>query len=193
MHIVLYSNILLVLAGTTFCEHYYYYGTLCYCKKNENVVLINGTTCSDLDECQVNNGGCEHHCSNSPGSYSCSCDNGYKLQNDNHGCEDVDECADRSINDGCADGCINTVGGYYCSCPSNRELAPNAVTIYQTEIPATSCQDYPVHIDKQLCQNANTNFGLQTCTCVSSITGQQTPVADTGACLGLCLLLKIGK
>ena len=36
----------------------------------------------DIDECDVSNGGCEHNCNNTDGSYYCSCDDGYSLQND---------------------------------------------------------------------------------------------------------------
>lgn len=41
----------------------------------------------DLDECKRNNGGCEHSCHNYEGGYWCSCKDGYKLKDDEHGCE----------------------------------------------------------------------------------------------------------
>ena len=34
---------------------------------------------ADLDECEVDNGGCEHICTNVVGSYQCSCRSGYFL------------------------------------------------------------------------------------------------------------------
>ena len=33
----------------------------------------------DVNECNVNNGGCEHSCTNTDGSYTCSCNTGYQL------------------------------------------------------------------------------------------------------------------
>ena len=42
---------------------------------------------TDIDECQNNNGGCSHKCTNKPGSYSCSCKPGYELKADKHGCK----------------------------------------------------------------------------------------------------------
>ena len=36
----------------------------------------------DVDECSDANGGCEHSCVNTVGSFSCICDNGYDLVND---------------------------------------------------------------------------------------------------------------
>ena len=41
----------------------------------------------DINECLIDNGGCDHNCSNSVGSYSCSCNNGYLLNNNGYTCE----------------------------------------------------------------------------------------------------------
>ena len=38
--------------------------------------------CSDIDECATDNGGCGHYCTNTPGSYQCSCRDGYTLEED---------------------------------------------------------------------------------------------------------------
>lgn len=35
--------------------------------------------CVDVNECAKSNGGCDHKCLNSAGSYSCSCNTGYEL------------------------------------------------------------------------------------------------------------------
>lgn len=45
--------------------------------------------CSDVDECLLDNGGCEQACSNTVGGFACSCDNGYALQPDGWSCTDV--------------------------------------------------------------------------------------------------------
>ena len=36
---------------------------------------------TDIDECSDNNGGCQHNCTNTEGSYYCTCFNGYDLVN----------------------------------------------------------------------------------------------------------------
>ena len=41
---------------------------------------------ADINECLDANGGCQQMCSNFPGSYSCSCNNGFILNEDNHNC-----------------------------------------------------------------------------------------------------------
>lgn len=75
----------------------------------------------DVDECVENTNGCAHTCTNTRGSYSCSCDPGYRLASDRHSCADIDECAEDT--DGCNQTCINTVGSYMCSCDSGYRLA----------------------------------------------------------------------
>jgi len=40
----------------------------------------------DIDECRSNNGGCQHNCHNTVGSYRCSCRAGYRLSSV-HRCE----------------------------------------------------------------------------------------------------------
>ena len=41
----------------------------------------------DKDECALANGGCQHNCTNTDGSYKCSCYSGYKLKSDGLTCE----------------------------------------------------------------------------------------------------------
>ena len=71
------------------------------------------------------NSGCSQLCiSNIDDSYTCSCQNGYELSNDNHTCTDIDEC---TVNDngGCEQICHNTNGSYYCSCLTGYLLSIN--------------------------------------------------------------------
>ncbi|XP_062552404.1 uncharacterized protein LOC134217619 [Armigeres subalbatus] len=42
--------------------------------------------CQDTNECTRENGGCQHHCINSDGSFYCSCKYGFKLDVDKHNC-----------------------------------------------------------------------------------------------------------
>ncbi|MGI4458269.1 hypothetical protein ACR2WA_25390 [Klebsiella pneumoniae] len=78
--------------------------------------------CTDIDECaDGSNGGCAHVCTNTDGSYECSCNAGYVLNADGHACDDVDECT--AGTDGCAHDCTNTIGSYTCSCMEGYILA----------------------------------------------------------------------
>jgi hypothetical protein len=60
-----------------------------------------------------NNGGCAETCSNTLGSFVCSCATGLALAADQRTCNDVNECLSSSI---CLSSqtCINTYGTYYC-------------------------------------------------------------------------------
>ena len=41
---------------------------------------------TDVNECDTNNGGCDHSCTNTQGSFECSCDEGYILDSDDFSC-----------------------------------------------------------------------------------------------------------
>lgn len=43
----------------------------------------------DVNECYENNGDCEHICYNNNGSYTCSCKEGYKLNEDRKTCSGI--------------------------------------------------------------------------------------------------------
>uniref|UniRef100_A0A8C6TSN7 Growth arrest-specific 6 n=1 Tax=Neogobius melanostomus TaxID=47308 RepID=A0A8C6TSN7_9GOBI len=73
-----------------------------------------GARCEkDVDECSTRNGGCDHECNNTMGSYRCSCHHGYMLSG-RHLCNDVDECEDPEV---CGTArCSNTEGSFECLC-----------------------------------------------------------------------------
>ena len=43
----------------------------------------------EINECALDNGGCQHNCINTDGSYYCSCDTGYDLQQDKLSCQGI--------------------------------------------------------------------------------------------------------
>ncbi|KAK6038805.1 EGF-like domain protein [Cooperia oncophora] len=77
-------------------------------------MTYDGRTCEDINECVLNNGGCQHSCTNMPGGYKCSCEEGYGLAEDGHSCYDVNECLVN--NGGCSQLCRNDEGGRHCEC-----------------------------------------------------------------------------
>jgi len=70
---------------------------------------------------------CDHNCINIPNSdYTCTCNNGYKLEADGHNCTEINEC---DINNGgCEYECVNTDGGYECRCPEGFVLRNDGKT-----------------------------------------------------------------
>ena len=43
-------------------------------------------SCTDANECNVLNGGCEHQCTNTVGSYECSCNAGFIRDSNGRNC-----------------------------------------------------------------------------------------------------------
>ncbi|XP_058282179.1 bone morphogenetic protein 1-like [Hylobates moloch] len=76
--------------------------------------FMDPTVNNNINECTIDNGGCQDRCCNTVGSYYCKCQPGQKLEEDGKECEDVDECA--VVNGGCQQRCINTLGTFHCEC-----------------------------------------------------------------------------
>ncbi|XP_066264276.1 matrilin-2-like [Branchiostoma lanceolatum] len=106
---------------------------------------FNGTWCNEIDECEIYNGGCAQICSNTIGSFQCSCEDGFSLNSDgftchaiytapcNPGwsfngtwCNEIDEC--ETDNGGCAQICSNTIGSFQCSCEDGFSLSSDGFT-----------------------------------------------------------------
>jgi len=99
-------------------------------------IAINVLIPTDIDECRL--GYCTHFCNNSDGSFACSCQDGYALEDDSRTCAgkiitesffqksyvthtvDIDECA--IANGGCGHFCSNYPGSYRCSCRGGYTL-----------------------------------------------------------------------
>lgn len=98
----------------SYCISYYGIGRMCFCSTPINCTIpMNSTTCSNVNECLVNNGGCSQTCTDTVGSYLCSCNRGFMLSNDMRNCMDVNECVEFS--NACPTGtCVNNPGGYTC-------------------------------------------------------------------------------
>lgn len=80
----------------------------------------------DLNECSsLLLNGCTQKCNNNVGSYTCSCDPGYRLSKNRHTCDDIDECKKQ---DSCQHTCHNNVGSFTCSCRGGYELAADNIS-----------------------------------------------------------------
>ena len=129
----------------------------------------------DIDECAENTDGCAHTCTNSIGSYSCSCQSGYRLASNGLWCTgerkaaliplqnhdtkpnlpDVNECAEET--DSCQQRCSNTMGSYSCDCHPGYKLASNGLTCNDID----ECSE---NING-CAQNCTNTQGSYTCSC----------------------------
>lgn len=85
-----------------------------------------GVRCEkDVNECNKRNGGCDHECNNTMGSYHCSCRRGYMLV-ERKLCNDVDECQHPGM---CGTArCVNQDGDYDCLCETGYVYDNNTKT-----------------------------------------------------------------
>ncbi|KAG7270595.1 hypothetical protein CRUP_011511, partial [Coryphaenoides rupestris] len=102
--------------------------TKCEAGYKEQRKLINYTViitqCVDVNECRKNKTICSPNasCSNTIGSYTCTCHPGYaKLNPSSRMCTDIDECkSGENLNGGICGSighCTNTDGSFRCQCP----------------------------------------------------------------------------
>ncbi|XP_072384771.1 fibrillin-1-like [Diabrotica undecimpunctata] len=88
-------------------------------KPNDITVVL-----EDINECEEHKNICQNgHCTNTFGSFMCSCNEGYRLDPTGFQCIDVNECFENpSI---CNVGeCVNEPGKYYCQCPEGYMPMP---------------------------------------------------------------------
>ena len=52
-----------------------------------SVVLLIASITVDIDECTADTDGCAHNCSNNVGSFTCFCNDGYRLNEDGKACD----------------------------------------------------------------------------------------------------------
>ncbi|XP_035255388.1 fibulin-7 isoform X1 [Anguilla anguilla] len=114
------------------------------------------TICQDVNECEVYKQDrgiklCVHACVNVPGSFHCSCPEGYKLLPNGRSCEDVDECLSQQHN--CTHGttCINTGGSFQCV---NPECPRSHGNVSYVKTSAFQCERNPCPMDSRSCHLA---------------------------------------
>ncbi|CAL1534782.1 unnamed protein product, partial [Lymnaea stagnalis] len=109
--------------------------------------------CVDINECSSEHS-CTQICTNTVGSYICSCNEGYIYNSTTNTCLDIDECREGTHK--CHEKCDNTEGSYRCSCETGLFLQLDGVSC-EVDVPCintTSCSEK--------CANIN---GIETCLC----------------------------
>ncbi|XP_059143588.1 uncharacterized protein LOC131930938 [Physella acuta] len=95
--------------------------------------------CLDVNECS-DESMCSQTCTNTEGSYMCSCRPGYRLDTgDKKTCTDINECEERSSK--CQQICTNTAGNYTCSCQTGYTLDSNGLTCTLDGSLTSQCYD----------------------------------------------------
>uniref|UniRef100_A0A8C5MW22 Mucin-like protein n=1 Tax=Leptobrachium leishanense TaxID=445787 RepID=A0A8C5MW22_9ANUR len=128
----------------------------------------------DIDECQVPDRNCHKSatCTNTPGSYYCSCLKGFSGNGTQ--CMDIDECQYNGTICVYNSQCINTVGSYRCLC--NKGFQGDGI----------NCTDVDECADRHVCRtNANciNTFGSFVCHCHPGFASVNNSCADIDECL----------
>ena len=79
------------------------------------------TPTPSVDPCSLGNGGCSQICSSTDQVVTCSCNEGFFLEEDGVTCADIDECTNGQNNCDPNATCTNEPGTFSCSCNSGYE------------------------------------------------------------------------
>lgn len=131
-------------------------GYTCDCNPGFKLSALQ-TNCIDIDECEKNPCEGKGRCSNSFGSYTCSCISGYSqvITQNRKFCQDINEC---SMPNKCLNGkCVNTEGSYTCECNIGYAKSRRGQCEDEDE-----CRD-PSSCPNGLCFNTLGSFLCQAC------------------------------
>ncbi|KAK3102630.1 hypothetical protein FSP39_012769 [Pinctada imbricata] len=144
-------------------------GMACYCDDGF-ILSSNGTSCIDVDECLQNV--CDHTCTNTLGSYTCSCNIGYQLQ--------YDECVACEFpfwGPDCSNVC-NCAAASSCD-PVNGCLCEEGWQGENCDIDVDECQVY-TNICNNTVQECFNEEGFYSCLCPEGYTE-----ANNGSCVDI--------
>jgi plastocyanin len=132
------------------------------------------TVCTNIDECDAATDNCDENagCTDTPGSFTCACNDGYV--GDGLTCDDIDECMDEL--DDCSDDadCANTGGSFTCACHDG--FLGDGVECEDIDECGENVDDCDVNAE---CANTAGSF---TCTCDNGYAGDGTDCADVDEC-----------
>ncbi|XP_035990624.1 matrilin-4 isoform X11 [Fundulus heteroclitus] len=109
-----------------------------------------------IDLCLESDHGCEHICESSPGSYTCDCLPGYRLNTDGKTCSAIDLCAEGKHD--CQQICTSSPGSFTCDCNQGYHLNNDKKTCSPIDLCAEG-----KHGCEQVCVYSGP--GIFTCDC----------------------------
>ncbi|XP_065192565.1 uncharacterized protein LOC135823645 [Sycon ciliatum] len=150
-----------------------------------------GNACTDIDECTPSPCNDEARCANFPGSFICTCNQGFT--GDGFTCDDINECASAPCS--FDQPCFNTNGSFMCACSQGltgqfceEDIRDECM---ESTNPCTSpntamCIDGPAGNVTCVCRNGTVGRFCETAICPDQCTCDVLPDGDVAAiCSGL--------
>jgi len=148
------------------------------CACNEGYELHpDARSCLDIDECDLQTDDCHQFatCTNTPGSFTCSCDAGFTdVNGDGTLCEDINECFNPTPVCGANSDCVNKEGSYTCVCNTGYEkIGDSCEDINECTRGLSNC-----HAEATCSNTAGSFF----CTCNGGFEGDGTDCQNVDEC-----------
>ncbi|XP_025078060.1 uncharacterized protein LOC112554482 isoform X2 [Pomacea canaliculata] len=134
---------------------------VCFCNSGY-IINQNTQTCEDFNECETGLNKCSHTCSNTLGSFNCSCPMGMKLDNNKLTCSD---CSAGTFGPNCSQVCACAAGAERCD-PVSGCVCRQGWEGDKCDKDVDECQSVmsPANCTGQNVECVNTNGGY-TCRC----------------------------
>jgi len=178
---------------TSECEDYGDGLYQCYCGEGytdntaeavePSALTQTGFVCDDVDECDTGRpcGDGQDTCTNTIGSYVCTCLAGYTVSADQTSCEDFDECLNSTTNDCHVNAtCINGNGTHTCECLSG--FFGDGITCVDVD----ECLIPPTNETCGIRGTCRNTVGFYTCDCLAGYEVANETTAPTCADLDEC-------
>ncbi|XP_039370875.1 adhesion G protein-coupled receptor E1-like isoform X5 [Mauremys reevesii] len=155
----------------------------------DNFTHASEKSCQDIDECQGPNPpdcGPQANCTNVPGSYYCTCIDGYEpssgkanfMHASENSCQDINECLGPSPADcGLNANCIDVPGSYYCTCSDGYEFSSGKAKF--RDVRENTCRDIDECQGHANCINVPGNY---LCKCIDGYGKAKFTHASENSC-----------
>jgi len=146
-----------------------------------------GSGCTDVNECDENPCEVNEFCINTVGSYDCECKEGFEIQMENGGCENINECEDGSnfcVSSENGGACTDFIGSYGCYCLDGYDgngfmNGTGCTDVDECALDTDNCAEYSEGV---ICTNTVGSFE---CSCEAGFMGDGVDMADGGTgCTG---------
>eukprot|EP00117_Sycon_ciliatum_P019648 scpid6927/ scgid17744/ Fibrillin-1 len=121
--------------------------------------------CKNVDECAEQACGGMHTCSDTIGSYTCSCAQGYRNPSSSKSvCENVNECNQQVCTSIMGSQCRDTNGSYLCECSVGYQLP----TLHPTGTSGSTSASTGACVDIDECKSSGVNSSCKPHTCLNT-------------------------